>query len=86
MRYVELRDSDARSRLVMQRTQTVVSDETLRPSMDAPNPEVGTQLSFYPQLVTLVDSTDPATVHLTELWEERPNILPVDLIGMYFTG
>ena len=70
----------------MQRTQTVGSDETLGSSADGPNPEIGTQLSFYPQLVTSVDSTDPAIVHLTELLDERPNTLPADLIGMYFTG
>ena len=70
----------------MQRTQTVVSDGTLGPTAEVPNPEVGTQLSFYPQLVTSVDWTDPAIVHGTELLEEGPNSLPVDLIGMYFTG
>lgn len=85
--YVELPYSELRGNATVvpaiQHTQTAMSAEELGRSPESPDPEVGIQLSFYPQSVA---STRPALVHLTEMLEERSNQLPVDLIGMYFTG
>jgi hypothetical protein len=69
--------------LVFPHLQMATPAEKVGASPESPDPEVGIQLSFYPQSVA---STDSAFVPLTETPEQRSNQLPVDLIGMYFTG
>jgi len=69
--------------LAIPHMQTARPTEKVGASPESPDPEVGVQLSFYPQSVS---STDSALVPLTDTPEQRSNQLPVDLIGMYFTG